>query len=305
MLTDEYGRVVTNLRIAITNRCNLNCFYCHKEGEKAPKNEVPAERILEIVNAFYELGVRKVKLTGGEPLLRKDIFDIISEMPDFKEVSLTTNGILLEKVAHELKECGLDRVNVSLDTLKPEKYRFITGGGDVKKVIAGIEAACEANLTPVKVNMVLMKGINESEVDELLDFTRKFNYDDVRAILQIIELLKTPEMEKYYYDISGLEEKYAQMSKEIRIRAMHRRKQYWIEDVTRGITSVIEFVKPLDNSEFCRNCNRMRVTSDGKLKMCLLRDETIDVSDLHGEELMKAIKYAVSLRKPYFSHRNL
>ena len=143
MLKDEYGRVVTNLRIAVTKKCNLRCFYCHKEGESNPGEEISAERIVEIARAFKELGVRKLKITGGEPLLRKDLPDIILNLPEFEEISMTTNGILLEKYAEELRECGLSRVNVSLDTLDAEKYRWITGGGEVQKVIDGIEKACE------------------------------------------------------------------------------------------------------------------------------------------------------------------
>lgn len=294
MLRDRFGRVVTNLRVAVTNRCNLKCFYCHKEGENNPGKEMPADRIIEIAEAFYRLGVKKLKITGGEPLIRKDILDIIHEMPDFDEISMTTNGILLEKYAEELKESGLDRVNVSLDTLNPEKYRFITKVGDVEKVISGISAACDANLTPVKVNMIVMKGINENEVEELLRFTNSFNKDGIRAILQLIELIPFPGFEKYYFDISTIEKKYSRIATQTRVRAMHRRVQYFTPE------GVIEFVKPLDNSDFCMHCNRMRVTSDGKLKPCLLRDLTVDVDDLHGDELMDVIKKVVGKREPYF-----
>ncbi len=293
MLVDNYGRVVTNLRIAVTNRCNLRCIYCHREGEKNPGCEMPAERIVEIARAFRDLGVRKVKLTGGEPLLRDDLCEILLAMPDFEEVSMTTNGTLLADVAHELRECGLDRVNVSLDTLSGEKYEFITGGGRLEDVIAGIEAACDAELTPVKLNVVVMKGINDAEIDDLLAFANSFNRDGVKVILQLIELVPVGGMEKYYCDISKLEGKFASMAYDVKVRAMHRRKQYWTPK------GVVEFVKPLDNSEFCRHCNRMRVTSDGKLKLCLLRDDVVDVDGLHGEELKEAIRKAVKMRRPF------
>ncbi len=294
MLRDRFGRVVTNLRIAVTNRCNLRCFYCHREGEKNPGKEMPADRIIDIAKAFHRLGVKKLKITGGEPLLRRDILDIIQEMPDFDEISMTTNGTLLAEYAEELKECGLDRVNVSLDTLDPEKYRFITKVGDVEKVLSGISAACEVGLTPVKVNMIVMKGINENEVDNLLEYTNSFNEKDVKAILQLIELIPFPGFEKYYYDISVLESKYSKIATQTRVRAMHRRMQYFTP------LGVIEFVKPLDNSVFCMHCNRMRVTSDGKLKPCLLRDKVVDIDGLHGEELMNAIVKTVEEREPYF-----
>ncbi|WP_456469455.1 GTP 3',8-cyclase MoaA [Archaeoglobus sp.] len=294
MLRDRFGRVVTNLRIAVTNKCNLRCFYCHREGEKNPGKEMPADRIIDIAKAFHKLGVKKLKITGGEPLLRRDILDIIQEMPDFDEISMTTNGTLLAEYAEELKECGLDRVNVSLDTLDPEKYRFITKVGDVEKVLSGISAACEVGLTPVKVNMIVMKGINENEVDSLLEYTNSFNEKDVKAILQLIELIPFPGFEKYYYDISVLESKYSKIATQTRVRAMHRRMQYFTP------LGVIEFVKPLDNSVFCMHCNRMRVTSDGKLKPCLLRDKVVDIDGLHGEELMNAIVKTVEEREPYF-----
>lgn len=294
MLRDRFGRVVTNLRIAVTNKCNLECFYCHKEGENNPGKEVSADRIIEITEAFYKLGVKKLKITGGEPLIRKDILDIICAMPEFDEISMTTNGILLERYAEELKEVGLDRVNVSLDTLDPEKYRFITKVGDVEKVISGIYAAYEANLTPLKVNMVVMKGINENEVEKILRFTNSFNKNGVRAILQLIELIPFPGFEKYYFDISTIERKYSRIATQTRVRAMHRRTQYFTPE------GVVEFVKPLDNSEFCMHCNRMRVTSDGKLKPCLLRDLTVDINDLHGEKLIDAIVRTVREREPYF-----
>ncbi len=294
MLKDEYGRVVTNLRIAVTKKCNLRCFYCHKEGESNPGEEISAERIVEIARAFKELGVRKLKITGGEPLLRKDLPDIILNLPEFEEISMTTNGILLEKYAEELRECGLSRVNVSLDTLDAEKYRWITGGGEVQKVIDGIEKACEVGLTPVKINMLVMKGVNENEVDELLEFTNSFNGGNTKAILQLIELVPFPGFEKYFFDISTIEEKYARMATQRRVRAMHRRTQYFTPK------GVIEFVKPMDNTAFCMHCNRMRVTSDGKLKPCLLRNETITIDGKHGEELARAIIETVRKREPYF-----
>ncbi len=292
VLVDNYGRVVRNIRISVTNRCNLRCFYCHREGVKGSEKEISGERIAEIAWAFYKCGVRKVKLTGGEPLLRKDIPEIIQNLPPFREVSMTTNGILLADKAYELKECGLDRVNVSLDTLDAEKYRKITGG-DVSKVTDGIHAACDAGLTPIKVNMILMKGINEDEIREVLDFTNSFNKGGVRAILQLIELLPLHGLEKYYIDISKFEKEFSLMAFKVKLRSMHRRKQYWTP------IGVVEFVKPVHNPEFCMNCDRIRVTSDGKIKLCLLRDDVVCIDGKHGAELIDAIKHAVKLREPY------
>ena len=299
MLKDNFGRVITNLRISITNRCNLNCLYCHREGETNPSKDISADRIIEIAEAFHTLGVKKLKITGGEPLLRRDLFDILVEMPSFQEISMTTNGTFLSEKAYELKECGLDRVNISLDTLDPDKYRYITGGGRIEKVLAGIETAYNAQLTPIKVNTVVMKGINETEIDELLAFTNLFNDKNIQVILQLIELIPiTPMLRRYYYDISKLESKYAKIATGVNVRAMHKRRQY--------ITplGVVEIVKPIDNIEFCLNCNRIRVTSDGKLKLCLLGNKIVDINGLHGTALIDTIKRAVKLREPFFPKMN-
>ncbi|MCQ4153878.1 MAG: GTP 3',8-cyclase MoaA [Archaeoglobi archaeon] len=294
MLTDPFGRTIKNLRIAVTSKCNLNCIYCHREGENNPRNEMSAERIAEIANAFHELGVKKLKLTGGEPLLRRDICDIISSMPDFEEISLTTNGIFLKDLAFDLKASGLDRVNVSLDTLNAETFRFITGRGDLNRVIEGLRAAVEAGLTPIKLNMVLMKGINESEVRKMLEFANSFNKKETNVILQLIELIPNSATERFYLDPTIFEEEFARIANAIKIRDMHRRKQF----VTPF--GVVEIVKPLDNTDFCMHCNRIRITSDGKIKLCLMTDETVDLTGLSGEELKKAIFEAVRRRRPFF-----
>lgn len=295
MLRDLCGRVITNLRIAVTQKCNLNCIYCHREGEKEVKGEMSVDRISEIANAFYELGVKKVKITGGEPLLRKDICEIISSLPDFDEISLTTNGVLLKEKAKELKESGLDRVNISLDTLDADKFHSLTGGGKLESVIEGLKSAVEAKLTPVKLNMVLMKGINEIEVFEMLRFANSFNKRGTRVILQLIELIPNSKTLNFYLNPEIFEKQFEKIAKGVKIRDMQRRKQFFTP------LGIVEIVKPLDNSEFCRHCNRIRVTSDGKIKLCLMKDVAIDVSELHGEELKKAIIEAVKLRKPFFT----
>ncbi len=294
MLTDPFGRTIKNLRIAVTNRCNLNCIYCHREGESDPRTEMSAERIAEIAKAFYELGIKKLKLTGGEPLLRKDICEIISLMPDFEEISLTTNGILLSDLAFDLKESGLDRVNISLDTLNAETFRFITGGGELSRVLEGLRMAVEARLTPIKLNMVLMRGLNESEVRKMLEFANSFNENETNVILQLIELIPNSETGKFYLDPTIFEKDFERVAKAVKIRDMHRRKQF--------ITpfGVVEIVKPLDNTEFCMHCNRIRITSDGRIKLCLMSDETVDISELSGDEMKKAIFEAVKRRKPFF-----
>ncbi|WP_456370638.1 GTP 3',8-cyclase MoaA [Geoglobus sp.] len=291
MLVDAFGRRITNLRISVTSRCNLNCFYCHREGYLTD-SELSPDEISEIAGAFRSLGVRKVKITGGEPLIRRDIVEIVEKMPDFDEISMTTNGALLTKYAHELKQAGLSRVNVSLDTLDEEKYRIMTRGGKIEKVLDGIGEAVNAGLTPVKINMVLISGFNLDEIDRMVDFVRGFGGN---VILQLIELVNLNYNGEGHFDVYELARKFEQNAKEVRVRSMQRRKQYVFEDCA------VELVKPVDNSEFCSACNRIRVTADGRIKPCLMRnDNLVDIRGLKGESLINAIKKAVMLREPYY-----
>ncbi len=291
MLVDRFNRKITNLRISITSRCNLNCFYCHREGYDA-SNELTPDEIAEIAKAFKELGVEKLKITGGEPLVRQDIVEIIEKLPEFREISMTTNGIRLSEIAHDLKEAGLDRVNVSLDTLDEKKYSYATRGGRIGKVVSGIETAVDAELTPVKLNMVLIEGFNTDEVDRMVEFAKQFKGD---VIVQFIELVSLNYNGEGHFDVYSLINKFEKDAREVRIRNMQRRKQFVFDNYA------VEFVKPVDNSEFCMACNRIRVTADGKIKPCLMRnDNLVDIRGLRGEDLKKAIVEALSLREPFY-----
>ena len=302
LLIDPYGRKVTGLRISITNRCNLSCMYCHHEGADGctcgpTGHEMRPELICEIVRVAAKFGIQKVKFSGGEPLFRKDFEDILSCLPPLKEVSATTNGILLEKRAKSLKAAGLDRVNISLDTLVPEKYEKITGAppGSLEKVIRGIDSAVEAGLTPVKLNMVLLKGINDNEIDSMMTFIQPYKG---KIILQLIELMDIdPKISKYMIDSRVLEKSLAERASEVKVRHLHHRKKYIINGVE------VEFVRPMDNSEFCAYCSRLRVTADGKFKPCLLmNDNLVDFREARTpEEIEKLLKLAVSKRKPYYT----
>ncbi|HII91527.1 MAG TPA: GTP 3',8-cyclase MoaA [Methanosarcina sp.] len=300
ILEDSYGRRVTGLRISITDRCNLSCMYCHNEGAdccaRGPVgNEMKPELICGIVREAAKFGVNKIKFSGGEPLFRKDFEEILSCLPPLKEVSATTNGILLEKRARTLKAAGLDRVNVSLDSLVPEKYERITGAssGSLEKVIRGINSAVEAGLTPVKLNMVLLKGINDDEIDSMMEFVRHYKG---MVILQLIELMDIdPRLSKYMIDSKALEKSLAERASEIKVRHLHHRRKYIIDGVE------VEFVRPMDNSEFCAYCSRLRVTADGKFKPCLLvNDNLVDIMGAkNSEKIEELLKLAVSRRKPY------
>jgi len=300
-LVDPYGRKVTGLRVSITERCNLTCMYCHHEGAEgctrgSSEKEMPPELICSIVSTAEKFGVRKVKFSGGEPLLRKDFEEILACLPPLKEVSATTNGILLAKRAKTLKTAGLDRVNISLDSLVPERYEAITGAppGTLENVMQGIDSAVEAGLTPVKLNMVLLKGVNDDEIDSMMDFIRPYGG---QVILQLIELMDIdPELAPYMIDSESLKKTLAKRAKEVRVRHLHHRKKYMIDGVE------VEFVQPMDNSEFCANCSRLRVTADGKLKPCLLvNDNLVDAMGAGDkEEIEELLRLAVSRRKPYY-----
>jgi cyclic pyranopterin phosphate synthase len=290
ILKDPFNRPVSNLRVSLTPVCNLSCVYCHREGEKSPEGQIPAEEIAEILRVAAKFDIRSVKFTGGEPLLRQDLLEIVRSVPEGMESSLTTNGTLLADLASGLKEAGLRRVNVSLDSLNAETYKKITGSDRLSDVLAGIDAALEAGLTPVKLNMVVLDGINNGEIDDFLAYVR----GNRNLVLQLIELMHFNDC-TYHGDLNGLEDSLALRSKEIITRRMHHRKKYCLDGAE------VEVVRPRHNTEFCAFCNRIRVTSDGKLKPCLLRtDNHIDIRGKKGAELEALFRKAVALREPYY-----
>ena len=305
-MVDPYGRPITSVRVSITQECNLHCLYCHKEGENAPSSEyremTPEElkRVIEVLESF---GVKHVKLTGGEPLMRQDVQEIvegISSVNGISEVSMTTNGTRLLDLAKPLKDCGLARVNVSLDTLKPETYKKITGVDAIEEVLSGIKRAVEVGLRPVKVNMVLLKGVTDGEVGSMIQFARSHG-----LVLQLIELESPGEdgfYRKYHSDLTKLEEQLRMKVEKVTVRSMHHRRKYHLSD---GVE--VEVVRPMHNTEFCRYCNRIRITSDGKFKPCLFRsDNHVDFLNplrkgASTEDLESLFLEAVKRRRPYFT----
>ncbi|MDD1774354.1 MAG: GTP 3',8-cyclase MoaA [Methanobacterium sp.] len=302
--TDTYQRPVLSLRISITNRCNINCFYCHHDGIIPQEYEMETSEIERIARVARNLGINKIRLSGGEPLIRTDIIDIVSRISalNFQDVSLTTNGTLLEDYSQKLKDAGLDRVNVSFDTLNPNTYKFITKSNYLEKVKRGIKKAVEVGLYPVKVNMVVMRGLNHEEVWDMFQFCK-----ETGAILQIIELLKTEScpdtdfFDDYHYDIGIIEDQLQKQATKVKTRPfMQDRKKYFLQD------GEIEVVRPMDNTEFCKNCTRLRITPEGKLKPCLLRnDNLVDLIEpiregYSDEELEKLFLEAIASREPYY-----
>ena len=264
-----------------------------------------SKEIGEIVRVACKLRMRKVKLTGGEPLLREDIVDIVSSIAQHaEEVSMTTNGSLLEEKAAALREAGLKRVNISLPSTDPEAFTKITGKDALQEVEEGIEAALKNHLDPVKINMVILKGINDHEIHQMIDFA-----GNLGVILQMIEfqpVLKENRSawHRFHCDLAGTEGWLEKEAFLIEDRALQARRKYFLKKD--GKIVCVEVVRPMHNTLFCKNCTRLRVTSDGKLKPCLMRnDNLIEAAVILRRgggfhELEKAFRRAVELREPYW-----
>ena len=300
---DTFERPIISLRITITNRCNENCIYCHHDGMISSKNEMTPDEIYKICEIAKKLGVKKIRISGGDPLVRKDIVEIVEKIAslNFKDISLTTNGVLLEKYAKDLKKAGLNRVNVSLDTLNHTTYRFVTNSDYLNEAKAGIIKSVEVGLYPVKINMVVMKDINEHEIKDMFEFCR-----NNKMVLQLIELIESENCDddkfsaEYHYKLDLIEKKLSDMAENVRERKfMQGRKKYYING------GEIEVVKPMDNTKFCANCTRLRVTPDGKIKPCLLRnDNLVDIiTDIRNnssdDELANIFLKGINEREPF------
>ena len=287
-MKDQFEREITYLRVSITDLCNLRCRYCMPDGvcQKRHEDILSFEEIAEIVTAAAELGVRKVRVTGGEPLVCRgcpELCRMIAQVPGIREIDLTTNGILLERYAQELKDAGVTRVNVSVDSLDPEKYRDITGGGDLHAALAGVRAAQAAGLTPVKLNTVLIGGFNDDEIPDFVELTRRSPLE-----MRFIELMpmgghfgkeaylpgdtvlaRVPELQPVPHD-GGVARLYRLPDGQGRV----------------GLIS------PLSR-HFCASCNRLRLTSEGNLKPCLHSSREIPVRGKHGGELRETLRQAI------------
>ncbi len=296
-LTDSFSRVIDYLRISITDKCNLRCIYCMPPGgvSSAEHSDILSyEEIIRVATIAAGLGVKKIRLTGGEPLVRKNVSFLVSSLKKItgiEELSLTTNGILLADHAASLSQAGLDRVNVSIDSLIPERFREITRGGDLDIVLKGLHAAEHAGLLPLKINMVPVRGMNE---DEILDFA-KITIDSDHHV-RFIECMPTGSVSfwsprKYMTtdEIKKIIETLGPLAP-VRVRKNGPSKYYRLD----GARGVIGFISALTH-HFCKDCNRLRLTSDGKLRPCLFSETEIDLrsalrsgaSDLEIERLLK------------------
>ncbi len=303
MIRDSHGRPLKSLRISVTSKCNFDCVYCHQEGIEKSRSEMTAEEIERIVRLTAAHGVKKVKITGGEPLLRSDLEEIVERIAGVEgitEVSMTTNAAMLSKKSEALKEAGLKRVNISLDTLDPAIFKEITKGGKLETVIGGIQSAVDSGLQPVKLNMVVMRGLNTDKIKEMIAFATKNH-----AILQLIGLMENEYSDEFFKeyscDLDRIVRDLEEEANEVLIRKfMQNRTRYILDE------GEVEVVFPMHNTEFCSNCTRIRVTADGKFKPCLMRnDNYVDFlgsmrSGASDSELERLFLEAVSRREPYF-----
>lgn len=299
MLIDRWGRPVMELRISVTASCNYNCFFCHREGHSRGRSEMKPEEFGSLVRVLSKQGVRRVKLTGGEPLIREDIEEIVREikLAGIEEISLVTNGFFLRDKACSLKEAGLDRVNVSLHSLKREVYEKITGVDGLERALAGIEEALKCGLTPVKLNFTALKGVNEKELWEIVRFASE------RGLrVQFIELLTSdPSLSAYHYSLEDFQRELEGIAVRKEVRQLHNRPIYYLRNGT-----VIELVRGNFDPLFCMNCTRARVTHDGFFKPCIAReDNLVDFLSImrrggSDEEILEKFKEFMKLREPYY-----
>ncbi|QSX07780.1 GTP 3',8-cyclase MoaA [Alkalibacter rhizosphaerae] len=303
-MIDRCGRTITYLRISVTEKCNLKCMYCDPDGENCVQEAeatLSPEKIEAIVRSMAKIGIKKVRITGGEPLVRRDICDIVARVASvegIEDVSMTTNGINLKRYAKQLKEAGLGRLNISMDSLKEDRFAMITGGGRLNKVLEGIDAALEAGLVPVKINTVLVRGINDDEIDDFIALTKdrplecrfielmpigpygEENGDKVIPSSEIIDA--RPDLVYLKKSDKGAPAEYYRM---------------------KGHLGKVGFISPMSH-KFCNDCNRIRLTSDGKIRPCLGNNGEVDlmeVLDHYPEKLDEFIKNII-YNKPEGHH---
>ena len=282
-MKDSYQREITYLRLSVTDLCNLRCRYCMPaEGvvKKQHSEICSVEELVEMAAAAVDCGVTKVRLTGGEPLVRRGILEIcrgIRALPGVRELCLTTNGTLLPELAAPLREAGVDRLNVSLDTLRPDRYAYMTRRGELSQVLRGLEAAEQAGFSNTKVNVVLMAGFNDDEIGDFVALTERYPLE-----VRFIELMPIGEADKGYLPGDPVLGRGPGLGP-VGASGGARR---WGLPGGRGLVGLIE---PMSH-RFCGSCDRIRITADGRLKPCLHSSQEIPLRGLHGEALRRAIR---------------
>ncbi len=294
-MIDKYQRPIDYLRVSVTDLCNLRCRYCIPQtgvSKQDHRDILSYDEIIAITRAAVGLGIRKVRVTGGEPLVRRGLAELcrgIKDIPGLGELALTTNGLLLGDMAQPLKTAGVDRVNISIDTLRPDRYAHITRGGKLEQALEGIQAAGRAGLRPIKLNVVLIGGFNDDEIKDFVRLTQDHPYE-----VRFIELMPIGEGLSLWRegflpnttvlgavpDLTPIPDGSGGVAKLYRLP---------------GGKGQVGLINPV-SCHFCASCNRLRLTADGMLKPCLHSDTEIPVRGLKDRALKEAIEYAISLK---------
>ncbi|MEK7991036.1 MAG: GTP 3',8-cyclase MoaA [Thiotrichaceae bacterium] len=311
-LKDSFGRKIEYLRLSVTDRCDLRCFYCIPKGFKdfsTPEHWLSFDEIERIIAVFGQLGVSKLRLTGGEPLVRKNLPELVQrlgQLEGIEDLSLSTNATQLVKYADTLKQNGISRINVSLDTLKPKRFHDITGG-DLQQVLQGLQAAKQVGFQPIKINMVVMKGINDDEIPAMVDYCAINDFT-----LRFIETMPIgatgQDASKSYISLQEIKSQLAEtytLIPAVMGRGAGPARYFQIQ----GTNLKIGFITPL-SQHFCETCNRIRLSVDGTLYLCLGQDDKIELRDVLRQgisdiELRQLILQAIALKpeKHDFHHK--
>ena len=306
-LIDRYGRSITYLRISLTDRCNLRCVYCMpKDGlQWQPLAEqLTVDEIIRVVETASSCGVKRVRLTGGEPLVHPHIVEIvhrIASIPEIEEVSLTTNAMMLERLAQPLANAGLCRVNISLDTLDREKFTRITRGGEINRVWKGIAAAEQAHLAPIKLNAVIVRGLNADELPDLARLTVEHDWH-----VRFIELMPIGNVQDWGEGFPTSSDRYVsvqEMQTQLSRFGLQSKQAVIGNGPARtfripGALGTVGFISPL-GEHFCESCNRLRLTADGKLRPCLDSSSEVPLREaLHSGQSLESFYRQAILNKP-------
>jgi GTP 3',8-cyclase len=309
-LVDPFGRRIEYVRLSVTDKCNLRCFYCMPKGFKdfeQPEHWLTHDEIERVIKAFTELGVARVRLTGGEPLVRKNITQLskrLTALPGLDDLSLSTNAVLLEKYASDLHDAGISRINVSLDSLKPERFKAITGG-ELQPVIDGLMAAKKAGFFPIKINMVAMKGINDDELEDMVEFCIKHDFT-----LRFIETMPMGATGKdatdHYLDLQEVKQKLSKIYELIPGVIPGGGPARYVQIKNTNLR--IGFITPI-SQHFCETCNRVRISVDGTLYLCLGQDDKVELRPLlrdgiSDEKLKNVLIDAIGLKPEKHEFKN-
>lgn len=292
-MNDRYGRTISYLRLSLTERCTLKCAYCRAgEGACPKKSELSREEFLRIVRAMVRLGVTKVRLTGGEPMLRRDLLEIISgirAIEGVEEITMTTNAQHLPGMSGQLRQAGLDRLNISVDSLRPERYEAMTGGGSLERVLTGIREALAAGFSPIKLNAVLLRGTNDDEVDDFFALTK-----DQAIYVRFIEYMPLGAEDHANLRVTGDEilRAHAALVPAEPMYEGQPSRDYRLP----GYVGRVGLINPVSH-RFCGSCNRVRVMSDGMLRPCLGQNMEVSLKDAlesgDDELLLETIRSAI------------